>query len=305
MIDNISRYVSFLSVAKYGSFSAAAKALYISQPALSSDIAKLEKELGIKLFFRTGRGIRLTEAGDLLAEYVTKAMTFIDAGEDKIRDLLDLKAGHLTVGASDMTLKFFLLEYISVFRETYPDVRVKVTNAPSPRTLAALRSGEIDFGVITSSGDDGECSDIDLKALRTVKDVFVCHPDCPLAKKKKVNVQELRDYPLIMLEGETSTGKYVKQMLPELQSADIELATSDLVAEFAARRIGTASVVEDFALPYIKKGELAVIDLAEPIPPRQMYLATLRNFPLSAAAARMVEIIENNTVSSQKEGKDE
>ena len=69
MIDNISRYASFAAVARHGSISGAAKSMYISQPALSADVAKLEKELDTKLFFRTGRGIKLTEAGVILYDY--------------------------------------------------------------------------------------------------------------------------------------------------------------------------------------------------------------------------------------------
>lgn len=297
MVDNISRYVSFVAVAKHGSFSSAAKALYVSQPALSADISKLESELGTKLFFRTGRGIRLTEAGELLYEYATGALSLMETGEDKLRDLLDLKGGHLTVGASDMTLRFFLLDYISVFRKKYPEVKIKITNAPSPKTVSALKKGEIDIGVITSAGNTDVLHDIELRRVRLIRDIFVCHPDCPLSRQEKVTAEELSAYPLIMLEGETSTVKYIRRIMPELRKADIELATSDLVAEFASRNFGVATVVEDFAKPFIDKGELAVIDLSLPLPPRHMYIATLKNIPLSAAAGRLIEIIEkeNNT----------
>lgn len=292
MIGNISRYISFIEVVKHGSFSSAAKSMFISQPALSSDIAKLEEELGTKLFFRTGRGVKLTEAGGLLSEYITKALSLIESGEDKLHDLLDLKIGHLTVGASDMTLRFFLLDYISIFRSTYPDIKIKITNAPSPRTLIALKNGEIDFGIVTSAGEEGNHTDIEFKRVKEIRDVFVCHPECPLANMKKVKFEDIYKYPLIMLEGETSTGKYLQNVLPSLPKADIELATSDLVAEFASRGVGVASVVKDFASPLIEKGLLKIINLEKQIPPRYMYLASLKNIPLPAAASRMVEIIE-------------
>ncbi len=198
-----------------------------------------------------------------------------------------------------MTLRFFLLDYISVFRKLYPDVKITITNAPSPKTLTALKKGEIDFGVITSAGYGFETPDIELRFVRPVRDIFVCHPDCPLAEKKKVKPDELCAYPLIMLEGETSTAEYVRRNIPTLQKADIELATSDLVAEFASRNIGIAPVVEDFARSLIDKGALKVIDLERPILPRGMYIATLKNIPLSAAAKRMIEIIEKE-INTQK-----
>lgn len=280
-------------MAKHGSISAAAKTMYISQPALSAEIAKLERELDTKLFFRTGRGIKLTEAGELLHEYISSALSFIEAGEDKLRDLSDLKAGSLKIGASDMTLKYFLLDYISEFRSAYPEVRLKITNAPTPKTLAALRNGEIDFGIITSQGTKNvDMQGITLKEVRKIRDIFVCAPDCPLATEKGVTVERLCQFPLIMLEGATSTGSYIYHEMPGLSKPDIELATSDLLTEFVSKGIGICSVVEDFALEKIKNGQLVKIDLEKEVPPRHMYLARLASIPLSAAASRMLEIID-------------
>lgn len=292
MIDNISRYASFAAVARHGSISGAAKSMYISQPALSADVAKLEKELDTKLFFRTGRGIKLTEAGVILYDYISSAFSFIEAGEDKLRDLSDLKSGTLKIGASDMTLKYFLLDYISAFRASYPEVKLKITNSPTPGTLNSLRNGEIDFGVITLSGTAPEIPGVSLKKVRDVQDIFICAPTCSLAKMKAVTTDEINRYPLIMLEGDTSTGRYIYDSVEGLGSADIELATSDLLCEFCTKGIGVSTVVEDFAKEKIASGELCKIDLEKPIPKRYMYLAHLTSIPLSSAASRMLEIID-------------
>lgn len=298
MIDNISRYAAFAAVARHGSISAAAKTMYISQPALSADVAKLERELGTKLFFRTGRGIKLTEAGELLYEYISSALSFIDAGEEKLRNLSNLKSGTLKIGASDLTLRYFLLDYISEFRLAYPDVKLKITNAPTPRTLAALRGGEIDFGVITLYDEsDRSIAGITLKRVRTINDIFICSPDCPLAGARGVTTEELNSYPLIMLEGDTSTGRFVYGTVEGLGKPDIELATSDLLTKFCEKGIGVSSVVEDFALDSIERGTLCRIDLEKPLPERYMYLAYLTSIPLSPAASKMIEIIDRQKSS--------
>ena len=86
--------------------------------------------------------------------------------------------------------------------------------------------------------------------MRRIRDIFVCAPDCPLAKEKKISTQRLREFPLILLEKNTSTRRYLNtQPGYEDLEAEIELSTSELLIEFALRGVGVASVVEDFALP--------------------------------------------------------
>lgn len=141
MIEKLSLYRSFLAAAAEGSISAGARALFVSQPALSADIHALEEALGVKLFFRASRGITLTPEGELLEGYVRPAFSLLDVGEERLRDIAGLHGGSLRIGASDMTLRFFLLDHIGAFAPL-PEVRLSVTNNPTPETLRALRAGK-------------------------------------------------------------------------------------------------------------------------------------------------------------------
>ena len=134
MIDKISLYRSFACVARSGSISAAAKELFVTQPAVSSDILALERELGVSLFSRTNRGMKLTPEGNVLYGYIREAFAFIESGEDALRDITGLHSGIIRIGASDMTLKFYLLDYIEAFRKKHPDIRLSITNNPTPKT---------------------------------------------------------------------------------------------------------------------------------------------------------------------------
>lgn len=303
MIENIELYKRFCAVAEKGNITAAAAELCITQPALSSDIKQLEGLLSTQLFFRQNRGVSLTPEGMELYGYVRDALAFLEAGEDRIREMGGLKGGTMRIGASDMTLRFYLLTYLQEFRTACPDVHLKVTNAPTPQTIAALRGGEIDFGVITEdthlpAPDDG----IERIPVRQIHDIFVCAAKdaryAPLLAGP-IPPAALADYSLIMLEESTSTRRYVQSVVgPDIGEPDIELATSDLLLEFALRGIGVSSIVEDFAATAIKRKKLCKIVLTPPIPPRRMCVVYLKKIPLSAAARAIFKLMGIKPVKS-------
>ncbi|MCR5264442.1 MAG: LysR family transcriptional regulator [Clostridiales bacterium] len=298
MIDNLSLYKIFLEVAKSGSISGAARRLYVTQPAVSSGVSQLEAALGTKLFFRTSRGISLTPEGDLLFEYISSALTYIEAGEDKLRDISGLASGVLRVGASDMTLKYFLLDYIERFNAEYPKIKLSVTNNPTPVTLKALRSGLIDFCVISEPAELD--TDVESVPVKVINDIVVCSRDArfdPLFQSDTADMRDLAGYPLIMLDRGTSTRQYIESHLRAFGMPDsmldpsIELAQSDLILQFALRGLGAAFIVRDFAEPYLASGELREVKLSTPIPPRRFLLTKLKKIPLSAASKKFVAAI--------------
>lgn len=288
MNNTIAHYESFLAVAECGSISGAAKRLYVTQPAISAEISLLERALKVRLFFRTNRGVRLTPEGQVLYDHVSKGFSFIRAGEEKLREFGDLRSGMLRIGASDMTLRFFLLDYIADFRQRYPDVQMHVLSASTPKTLEALRAGQIDFGVI--SGPIEESEDLELVPVREIRDVFIASEEFEIAHQAVVDKSDLADYPLIMLERDTSTRRYVSAWLGEgFPEPAIELATSDMLMEFAERGIGVCAITEDFAREAMEAGRVVCLPMREAIPPRRFYVAYLKRLPVSAAARRMLD----------------
>ena len=290
MNDTIAHYESFLAVAECGSISGAAKRLYVTQPAISAEIALLERSLKVRLFFRTNRGVSLTPEGQVLYEHVSKGFSFIRAGEEKMREFSGLRSGMLRIGASDMTLRFFLLDYIADFRQRYPDVHLHVLSASTPKTLEALRAGQIDFGVISGPLPAADHADFELVPVREIQDVFIASEEFEIAHQAVVEKADLAEYPLIMLERATSTRQYVSSWLGEgFPEPAIELATSDMLMEFAERGIGVCSITEDFAREAIDAGRVVRLPLREEIPPRRFYVAYLRRLPVSAAARCMLD----------------
>lgn len=296
MVENLSLYRVFQKVAQCGSISAAARELYLTQPAVSAQIRALEEELHTRLFFRTGRGVSLTPQGEMLLGYIGRAFMLLENGEDKLRDIAGLRDGILRIGASDMTLRFYLLDHLQKFHGMYPGVRLYVTNAPTPDTLGALRAGQIDFGVISGPAAWSDGDDIRITPVRRIRDIFIERAEnddtaesCAAAP---VTAEELLARPLILLESHTSTRRYIDAWFSsncggKTPTAAIELATSDLILAFVQRGIGVGCIVEDFALDAIAAGHIRRIPLEEEqeIPERSFCLVTLKHLPLSAAAA--------------------
>lgn len=294
MIDNLTLYKFFLKVATSGSISNAARQLFVTQPAVSSGIMQLENALNVKLFFRTSRGITLTPEGKLLYEYVNSGLSFLEAGEDKLRDISGLNSGVMRIGASDMTLKFFLLDHIEAFNSKYPKVKLNVSNNPTPQTLKSLKNGHIDFCVVSEPIDKDD--DITFVPVKTIRDIAICKNNAQYNKLigRQIDLNELTEHTLIMLERGTSTRVYIDNFFRTCNAVDtmfepsIELAQSDLILEFIKRGLGVAFIVEDFAKEAINQGIISEIQLKTPIPERRFLLGYLSKIPLSAASKKFI-----------------
>ena len=149
MAENLEYYKVFYYAARFGSLTMAGTELSISQPAVSQALKQLESALMVKLFVRSARGIRLTPEGEILYRHVKAGYEQILLGEKKLSSMLRLDYGELRIGASDMTLKFYLLPLLEAYHEKFPGIKVTVTNAPTPETLDLLRQGKIDFGAVS------------------------------------------------------------------------------------------------------------------------------------------------------------
>ena len=236
---NLEYYRVFYYVAQTGSLSRAAEQLSVSQPAVSQSLRQLENTLGTSLFTRTSRGVKLTKEGELLFSYVRRGYENIETGEKKLRQMLNLDIGELHIGASDMTLRFYLLPYLEKFHEKHPNIKVSVTNAPTPETLGYLENETIDFGVV--SGPLPEMPQVEAIKVREIQDTFVAARRFIQYRNRTLDLHDLEKLPLISLEGKTSSRSYIDSFMAKngvTIRPEFELATSDMIVQFALRNLG-------------------------------------------------------------------
>ncbi|MCM1134734.1 MAG: LysR family transcriptional regulator [Clostridium sp.] len=293
MTENLEYYKVFYYAAKCGSLTTAAAELSISQPAVSQALKQLEGALMVKLFVRSARGIRLTPEGKILYEHVKAGYEQILLGEKMLSSMLRLDYGELKIGASDMTLKFYLLPLLQEYHEKYPGIKVTVTNAPTPETLNLLRQGKIDFGAVSTPVEAGQ--EFSVLPVREIEDVFVAGRKFIQYKNHMLDLQELEKLPIISLEGNTSTKSYMEHFLGKngvKLRPEFELATSDMIVQFALRGLGVGSVVKDFAAEYLEDGRLFELRFNKIIPKRQICVVRNGKLPISRAADEFLKISE-------------
>ncbi|MGN0169523.1 MAG: LysR family transcriptional regulator [Lachnospiraceae bacterium] len=292
---NMEYFKIFYYVAKCGSITAAARQLHISQPAVSQAIKSFEDSLGGTVFVRNAKGVTLTEEGKSLYYHVAKGYEQMENGVRQYSALQNLAGGGIRIGASDMTLRFFILPYLEKFCEEYPQIKVSVTNAPTPRTLKNLEQGTIDFGVVSTP--ISPMNHMVVKPVRQVQDCFVVGEKYRELALEKHSYRILKKYPVICLEGETSSKAYVDAFLQKqgiVLKPEFELATSDMLVTFAKRGFGIASVVRDFAREGIEDGQLYELAFHEKIKPRQFAICYDDRLAMSFAARTLLEMMTEN-----------
>ena len=293
MAENLEYYKVFYYVAKLGSITMAGEQLSISQPAVSQSLKQLEKVLGTKLCVRISKGVRLTKEGELLYSYIQKGYEEMELGEQMLSKMLNLDVGEIRIGASDMTLQFYLLPFLERFHEKYPKIKVIVTNAPTPETLRYLQQGKIDFGVVSTPFEAKD--DIQAIEVKEIEDVFVAGRKFIPYKHHTLDLQELEKLPLISLEENTSTRTYMDAFLAKngvVLHPEFELATSDMIVQFTLRNLGIGNVMRDFAKPYLEDGRLFELRFNKIIPKRHFCVVLDAKNPMSAAARKLMQLIQ-------------
>ena len=297
MINNLEAYKVFYYVAKCGSVTKAAGELSISQPAVSQAVKQLENTLDVSLFHRAAKGVRLTGEGELLYSYVAKGYEQIELGVKKVHQMQNMELGEVRIGASDMTLQFYLLPYLETFHERYPNIKVMVSNAPTPETIESLYEGKIDFGVVSTPFDARP--EVESFEVKKIRNTFVAGNKFWTLKGKRMEYGELEQLPCIFLEKDTSTRKFMDCFLEQrgiILEPEFELATSDMIVQFAIRNMGIGCVMEEFAKGKIESGELFELAFREMMPEREICVVTDKKVPISPAGERFLEVLRERKV---------
>lgn len=275
MNQNLSSYRIFYTVANTGNISKAAKELYISQPAISKSIQKLEESVGCKLFSRSSRGVVLTDEGKLLYEHVIEAFETLTMGEEKLKRSIELGVGHLKIGVSSTLCKYLLLPYLKEFIRQNPHISISISCQSTNDTLKLLEDNKIDIGLI---GKPENLKNIHFDFLEEIEDIFVAAKDY-LRNLKARGIQKdhiLQSSTLMLLDKNNMTRQYIDDYLQENQiiiKDSIDISDMDLLIDFARIGVGVACVIKNFVREDLENGTLMEIPLGFPIHKREVGFA--------------------------------
>ncbi|MDY3920330.1 MAG: LysR family transcriptional regulator [Candidatus Limivivens sp.] len=272
MEQNLSQYRIFYTVALEGNISRAAEALFISQPAISKSIRKLEESLETTLFLRNSRGVQLTEEGKLLFHHVKEAFDTLRTGEEQLRQIHALGIGHLRIGVSTTLCKYLLLPYLKPFIQAFPHVRITISCQSTAHTLSLLKDEKIDVGLVGTPSHTGAFA---FESLGKIEDIFVATPQYieNLNLRKNSGETILDSATLMLLDKENLTRQYIDTYFQNnhLHLTNLlEVSTMDLLIDFARIGLGVACVIRDFVKKELENQELLEIPLPVPIPSREV-----------------------------------
>lgn len=298
MEQNLNLYQVFYEVAGCRNFSAAARKLYISQPAVSKSISKLESYLQTLLFERSSKGVVLTPEGELLYRHVEKAMQSLLSGEEQLKTTAALGISRLSIGVSTTLCKYVLLPLLKTFIAENPHIKITISCQSTYETLSALQNGSIDIGLvgIPENSLEGKHT-VTYLPLKTIEDIFVASDSYlhPFYERFSGELYEHEDFfhdaSFIMLNRENISRKHADAFLyshhVEFHNI-IEVNNMDLSIEFARAGLGIACVIRDFVKKDMEKGILQELKLEHRIPKRQIGFAYPSKSPVSEAMTALI-----------------
>jgi DNA-binding transcriptional LysR family regulator len=279
----------FVAVAADRSFSRAALRLHRTQPAVSQAIRRLEDELGERLFDRSARDGRLTEAGAVLLDYANRLMRLTEEAEGAVRELHDLRRGRVLIGANEAAVHA-LLPILERFRRQYPGIIVDVRRVPSRRLGVEVLQKSLDFGVISfAPAQPG------LHALVLGDDelVMLAHPAHPMAKRRQVTLAELgRQVVIAHNEASPARDRVLRAFEERHAPLNIRIAlpSLDAIKRAVEMDMGVALLPRRCALAEIALGQLAAVRVAHLRLRRRLRLVHRVSGQLSHAAQAFLDV---------------
>jgi len=304
MEQNLSQYKIFYEVAKTGNISKAAKELYISQPAISKTIGKLEDSLGTVLFTRNSRGVQLTEEGQILFAHTCRAFEELSNGEAELKRARQFHMGHIRIGVSNTLCRYIMVSYLKSFIEQYPHVKITIDSQSTTHTLSMLEQQKIDLGLVARPRPQ---KNLVFLPIMDIEDIFVASPayleNLRLREGENADVFQVGN--IMLLDRANVTRRYIDEYLSVNHITPnnlLEVTTMDLLIEFSRIGLGIGSVIKEFVKEDLDGGRLVQVKLGTPIHKRTVGFAYVSN-RLSNTLAMFLEFCrqEQHKVScSQK-----
>lgn len=291
---NFELYKVFYHAARHLSFTRAAEALFVTQSSVSQSIKQLENQLEVLLFVRNRRNMQLTEEGKRLFEHISTAFDQIKTGERALESIRKMEGGDIHIGASDTICRYFLLDHIKNFHDTYPKVRIKITNQPSLKTLEDVAAGKLDFGVVNLP-ESISVKGVSIDEIKSFKEVAIATDSWMKQLPALPSIKDLASFPLISLTPNTNTRKYLDLFFEsrgEEFSPEFELESIDLIVDLVRIGLGIGFVMEE-ALRDSDREAIHVLNLKESLPSRAIGIVTRTGQPVGLATEHFKEMLEN------------
>jgi DNA-binding transcriptional LysR family regulator len=282
---------AFCAIAKLGTLSRAADALFLSQPSISLQLSALEKELGARLIERRRRRVALTREGQALYELALPLVEGLDSLDAQFHALSSGFAGRaLNIAAGASTIQYLLPTLVRAFREQHPDIKLELHNVTGKDGLALLRSDQVDFAIGSMLDVP---NDLSYEPVHSYDPLLILPPDHPLAAKSEIRLEDLSPYGLILPPQRLTTYRLVDLIFQQRKvpyRVAIEVGGWEVIKEYVAMGLGI-SIVTGICIGEADRARLAVRNMSAYFPQRTYGVVVRKGKYLSADARAFVDLV--------------
>lgn len=281
---------TFLAVAETRGFRRASERLNLSQSAVTAHIQQLEATLGVPMFHRTTRSVRLTDAGTELLERASRTITGLEDIIRAFRDEAAMTRGRVLLACAPSFASSILPPALAAFQARHPEIFIQVREAYGSEIIEALRTDSVDFGIGPLDQDD---KDIAFTHLLSDGFVAVINGDHPLAKKKALNFSDIKDLPILAMPRRSATRDLLEKTFEKhgcVLEPKYEMLHHQTLISMADAGLGIA-ILPETAVPTARDGSYAVIPLTEPDMKRRMGILMSRGHNPSPAARAVADML--------------
>lgn len=292
---NLESYKIFYYVAKNKNITKTANELMISQPGVSKAIKKLEEQLGCYLFVRNKFGVMLTEEGEYFYSQIKQAMDLINNAEQKLSEMINLEVGVLNIGVSNTLTQKYLLPYIKIFHQKYPNIKIKIHTNPTFELITKVRNGLIDFIILNLPYNVP--NDFEKVKLKEIHDCFMASDKFKKLKDKVIPLTNLNNYPLILMATGANTRYFIDDVCAKLNitlNPEIELASYSLVTEFTKAGLGIGLLTKEY-MNELEKNELFEINISPKLPSRSIGVIYLKDQATNCRCREFIKLLQENS----------
>jgi DNA-binding transcriptional LysR family regulator len=291
-VINLNQLRVFYEAARAGSFTIAARNLFITQPAVTAQVKTFENQCNLRFFKKKGRRLHLTDEGKSLYEYARKIFEFEKEVENVLEEMRKLKRGILRLGTSKAYARYFMPFLISRFREAYPSIKVYLDEGSSLDMVGSLLGLKNEVAVIARVEDNPAVTFIPLSQEELV---LILAPGHRLSNKKSVSPQELLEEPMIMKEIGSGTRKQVSDLFSRrrlVPNVLMETSNTEFIKQLVQRGDGISFVVREAVAAELKDKKLATVPLEGEQMSLDVSIAYLKHQYLSPPARAFVEMLK-------------
>jgi DNA-binding transcriptional LysR family regulator len=293
MILNINQLRAFYTVAKSGSVTKAAQQLMVTPPAITMQVKQLEKAVGIRLAYREGNSVSLTDVGKTVFERAEKIFGEIHDMEDFLEDISTGKSGELQIGCSQTAAKYLMPQLVAAFKDAYPGIRIVLDQGTNAVMLQSILDQKNELVLIGNRSDDKR---LKMKIIGKIEVVLTTAAESIYFPSEEISVSDVSTAPMIIPKQGSALREAVLEYLRKFRvtpSVAIESANMDLIKELVSQDKGV-SFLESYGLEEPKDRALRKIRILEGSPTVELGIAYLNRRNLSPAAWAFLRLLDKS-----------